>query len=47
MKVTPGRVAPIMPKATIYQGEFRLPIKKDAESAWCPVNCEISKINPK
>ena len=33
MKVTPEMDVPIMPKATTYQGDFRLPTKKEALSA--------------
>jgi hypothetical protein len=33
IKVTPEMEVPIMPKATTYQGDFRLPTKKEALSA--------------
>jgi hypothetical protein len=37
MKVTPDRDAPIIPNATIYQGDCRFPRKKEALSALRPV----------
>ena len=41
IKVTPDNEAPIMPKATIYQGDFLLPRKKVVLLAVLPVIAEI------
>jgi len=38
MNVTPEMVAPIMAKATRYQGDFRLAMKKVSVVAFLPVN---------
>ena len=47
MKVTPDSDAPIMPNATIYHGDFLLPMKKDSLSAFLEVNHETSKRSEK
>jgi hypothetical protein len=47
MNVTPEREAPIIPKATTYQGDLLLPIKKEALSAWRPVTWEMTRIRAK
>ncbi|MFQ3269308.1 MAG: hypothetical protein ACI9B2_001116, partial [Flavobacteriales bacterium] len=44
IKVTPDRLAPIIPKATIYQGDCLLPTKKLSLSPSLDVILEI-KIN--
>lgn len=41
MKVTPDNEAPIMPKATKYQGDELLALKKVVLSAFFPVRKEI------
>ena len=41
IKVTPEREAPIMPKATMYQGDWRLAVKKVFESVWRVVRNEM------
>jgi len=40
IKVTPESEAPIIPKATIYQGDCRFPVKNALLSAFLPVNQE-------
>jgi hypothetical protein len=40
IKVTPEIVVPTIPKATIYHGDFLLPVKKDSVSAFREVNKE-------
>jgi hypothetical protein len=42
IKVTPEMVVPTIPKATMYQGDFRLPVKKDSVSAFLDVNQETT-----
>ena len=41
IKVTPDNEAPIIPKATIYQGDLRFPIKKELLSAFFDVRHEM------
>ncbi len=41
MKVTPERDVPIIPNATIYQGEDLFPKKKDSFSSFLPVIKDI------
>jgi hypothetical protein len=46
--VTPDREEPIMPKATIYQGDFRFPKKKAAlPECRFPMKWEIKNNAPK
>ena len=42
MKVTPDREAPIMPKATRYQGDWRPAWKKSSFESDLPVKYEMS-----
>jgi hypothetical protein len=47
MKVTPDIEAPTIPMATIYQGDFLLPMKKPSLSAPLLVKWEINRSRPK
>jgi hypothetical protein len=47
IKVTPERLEPIMPKATMYQGEERLAKKKELLSDLRPVIQEMPMRNKK
>ena len=47
INVTPDNDAPIIPKATIYQGDLLLPRKKDSLFAFFPVMWEIHIRIPK
>jgi len=42
MKVTPDKEALIIPNATMYQGDFRLPRKKASLFAFLPVKYDIT-----
>ena len=47
MKVTPDKEAPTIPKATRYQGEFELALKKASLESLFPVMYEITNSKPK
>jgi hypothetical protein len=47
MNVTPDSEAPIIPNATRYHGDWRLPVKKVFVSAPFEVRTEIRIITPK
>ena len=47
MNVTPEILAPIMAMATMYHGDFRLPVKNPALSVFRPVIHEIRNSSKK
>ena len=47
MKVTPESEVPIIPKATMYQGDSLFPKKNDSFPSFFPVNREIIERNKK
>ena len=47
MNVTPESEVPIIPKATMYQGDSLLPKKNDSFPSFFPVNREITERNKK
>ena len=47
MNVTPESEVPIIPKATMYQGDSLLPKKNDSFPSFLPVKMEITERNKK
>ena len=47
MNVTPESEVPIIPKATMYQGDSLFPKKNDSFPSFFPVNREITERNKK
>ena len=47
IKVTPESVAPIIPKATTYQGDCLFPLKKVSLESFFPVKKETNSKSPK